>query len=148
MKMKDLSRAILGMAVLFSGLTTAADASARPEDALGQWATPSKHGVVEIAACGTAICGHLRESDAIRANPDARDTHNSDAALRSRKLQGVTMLAGFVRADNGWTGGTIYNPEDGHTYHATMTITGPTTLVVRGCIVWPLCKSQTWQRLR
>jgi uncharacterized protein (DUF2147 family) len=146
--MKDFSRAILGLAVLFTGFANAADARARPEDALGNWSAPSKHGVVEITACGPGICGRLLQSDAINANADARDTQNSDAALRNRPLKGVKMLAGFARAQNGWTGGTIYNPEDGHTYHATITVSGPTTLIVKGCVIWPLCKTQTWQRIR
>ena len=96
--MKDFSRAAFGLAVLFTGFINAAGAYARPEDALGHWSTPSKHGVVDITACGTGICGHLLESDAIHTNPDARDTHNNDAALRNRPLKGVAMLAGFARA--------------------------------------------------
>lgn len=118
---------------------------------MGHWSTPSKHGVVEITPCGNSICGRLVSSDAIHASPDARDTHNSDAALRNQPLKGVTITGGFVRAQNGWIGGTIYNPEDGHTYHATITISGttpgPTTLIVKGCVVWPLCKTQTWRRI-
>jgi len=146
--MKGFSHAVIGLAALFTGLAMSTNATARPDDAMGHWSTPSKHGVVEITPCGAGICGHLLSSDAINANPDARDTHNVDAALRSQLLKGVTMLAGFSRAENGWSGGTIYNPEDGHTYHATMTLSGPNTMTVKGCVIWPLCKSQTWQRIR
>jgi uncharacterized protein (DUF2147 family) len=45
-------------------------------------------------------------------------------------------------------GGTIYNADDGGTYQATVTPEGRDVLKVKGCIVWPLCKSQTWKRLR
>ena len=116
--MKGFSHAMIGLAALFTGQLFAADTNARSEDATGYWSTPSKHGVVEIAPCGNSICGRLVSSDAIHANADARDTHNSDAVLRNQPLSGVTIPGGFVRAQNGWTGGTIYNPEDGDTYQA------------------------------
>jgi uncharacterized protein (DUF2147 family) len=139
-------RTALVMALVIAGSSHAA--AARPEDAIGLWSTPVKHGVVEIAACGTGICGRLVESDAIRANADARDTKNSEPAQRHRPLKGLAMLSGFTREPGGWNGGTIYNPDDGHTYHATITLSGSATLHLKGCVIWPLCKSQTWQRLR
>ena len=148
MRIKDISRTILGLVVLCGGFAHAAGALARADDALGHWSTPARHGVVDITTCGQSVCGHLQSSDAINANADARDTHNANATLRSQPLKGLAMLTGFVRAENGWTGGTIYNPEDGHTYRATMTLSGANTLIVKGCVIWPLCKTQTWQRIR
>jgi uncharacterized protein (DUF2147 family) len=122
-------------------------AHAQPDEAFGRWSTPSRHGVVEITPCGGGVCGRLIESDAIRANPDARDTQNKDAAQRGRPLRGLALLNGFHRGTDGWDGGIIYNPEDGGTYHATITMDGRDTLKLKGCIVWPLCKSQTWHRI-
>jgi uncharacterized protein (DUF2147 family) len=148
MKMKGFSHAITGLTAVFTVFSGAAAAMARPEDAIGHWATPSKHGVVEIVACGTSVCGRLIESDSIRTNPDMRDAHNGDAARRNRPLKGLMLLEGFHRGANGWDGGTIYNPEDGGTYHATITLSGPDKLNLKGCVVWPLCKNQTWQRIR
>ncbi|NKJ42012.1 uncharacterized protein (DUF2147 family) [Novosphingobium sp. SG720] len=126
----------------------ATPAMAAPEQAIGRWSTPTKHGVVEIAPCGPSICGRLVESDSIRANPAFADGNNKNAALRSRPLKGLTILQGFTRSNDGWQGGSIYNPEDGGTYKATITIADPDTLKLKGCIVWPLCKTQTWKRLR
>lgn len=146
--MRGLIQVITGMAATVAALTGAAEASARPEDAIGRWATPSKHGIVEIAPCGSGVCGRLVESDSIRTNPDMRDAKNSDPARRTRLLKGLMLLDGFHRGKDGWDGGTIYNPEDGGTYHATITLSGADTLNLKGCIVWPLCKSQTWQRIR
>lgn len=119
----------------------------RPEQAMGRWSTPSRHGVVEIAACGSSICGRLMESDHIRTNPAYPDSANRDPALRSRALKGLTILQGFRRDGEGWSGGTIYNPEDGGTYKATVTLADANTLKLKGCIVWPLCKTQTWKRI-
>jgi uncharacterized protein (DUF2147 family) len=87
------------------------------------------------------------ESDHIRTNPAYPDSANRDPALRSRALKGLTILQGFRRDGEGWSGGTIYNPEDGGTYKATVTLADANTLKLKGCIVWPLCKTQTWKRL-
>ena len=66
------------------------------------------------------------ESDGLRANPDLRDINNKDAAKRSRAIKGLQILGGFTRDDGKWSGGTIYNPDDGGTYKATITTAGPT----------------------
>ncbi|MGO1305745.1 MAG: DUF2147 domain-containing protein, partial [Sphingomonas parapaucimobilis] len=38
--------------------------------------------------------------------------------------------------------------EEGKTYSAKLTPEGPDTLKVRGCVFVPLCKTQTWTRIR
>jgi uncharacterized protein (DUF2147 family) len=130
------------------GMALAGAAAIGPGDnATGRWMTETKHGIVEVTMCGTSICGHLVESDAIRADPDARDTKNKEEGQRSRRLKGLLILQGFTAKDGGWAGGTIYNGDDGGTYNATVTQIDRDHLKVRGCIVWPLCKSQTWTRL-
>jgi uncharacterized protein (DUF2147 family) len=129
-------------------IVAAASAALNPDAALGRWKTETKNGVVEIATCGGSICGKLVTSDGLRANPDLRDSRNKDAAQQGRKLAGAQILGGFVRGTGEWTGGTIYNADDGGTYKATVTPTDADHLKVRGCIVWPLCKTQTWTRIR
>lgn len=119
-----------------------------PADAIGRWQTETRHGVVEISACGPSICGKLVESDALRTNPQTRDDKNKDPGQRNRLLKGLAILQGFHLKDNAWTGGTIYNAEDGGTYQATLTLQDHDSLRVKGCIVWPLCKSQMWKRIK
>jgi len=131
--------------LLIAGPALAADG---PQSVLGKWRTPSKNGVVEIARCGASICGRLLESDHLRTNPDLRDVNNKETGKRTRKLKGLQLLGGFTGEAKQWSGGTIYNPEDGGTYKATITPAGNDTLKLKGCIVWPLCKTQTWTRIR
>lgn len=126
----------------------AAAAAPAASDAMGRWQTETRHGVVEITTCGTSICGRLVESDALRTNPQLRDVKNKDASQRERLLKGLTILQGFRQKGSDWAGGTIYNADDGGTYQATVTPIDRDTLKVKGCIVWPLCKSQTWKRMR
>ena len=134
------------MSMILAVLAGAAALS--PDSAIGTWKTETKNGVVEIQRCGTSICGRLVTSDLLRTNPDLRDARNSDAKLRTRPLKGLLLLSGFKADDGAWTGGTIYNADDGKTYKATVTPLSPTQLKVRGCVFVPLCKTQTWTRVR
>ncbi|UAK24509.1 DUF2147 domain-containing protein [Sphingomonas nostoxanthinifaciens] len=127
-------------------LLMAAAAAVAPESAIGRWMTETRHGVVEIARCGSSVCGRLVDSDGIRANPGLLDVNNRDPKLRSRPIKGVEILTGFTLRDGQWTGGSVYNGEDGATYQATLIPLDPDHLKVRGCIIWPLCKTQTWTR--
>ena len=129
-------------------LMAVAAAAVGPDAAIGRWQTETKHGIVEIAPCGASLCGKLVGSDGLRANPDLRDINNKDASLRGRRLVGITMLQGFTRGTTDWSGGTVYNAADGGTYKATVTPIDANTLKMKGCIVWPLCKSETWTRIR
>lgn len=125
----------------------AASHDAAGNAALGRWQTETRHGTVEISRCGPSICGHLVSSDGLRADPQLRDVHNNQAELRQRPLMGLLMLTGFHWSGNAWAGGWIYNGEDGGTYHATVRLSDANHLEVKGCIVWPLCRTQTWVRV-
>lgn len=134
-------------------LTMAAAAAAMAGGALaadvtGTWLTPTDGGQVKIAPCGASVCGRIVAGKQIRADPAVRDENNKDATLRSRPLKGLLMLQGFEGAGGEWSGGTIYNPEDGNTYKASLKLTGPDTLRVKGCVVAPLCKTQVWKRVK
>jgi uncharacterized protein (DUF2147 family) len=146
--MTNFTRTVTGLIATCTLFAAATGASASQDRAIGRWSTPANHGVVEIRPCGGGICGRLIGSDVIRATPGLRDTRNSDAAKRNRALKGIALLSGFHRTPAGWDGGSIYNPEDGHTYKATITMTGANTLNLKGCIVWPACKTQQWHRTR
>ncbi len=123
-------------------------AAAPPRDPVcGVWQTETHHGVVRISPCGASVCGVLVTSDKLRQQPDLTDIHNPRKALRARKLIGLILLYGFHKVANGWAGGIIYNPDDGNSYHARLTLIDPNHLRVRGCVFVPLCKSQIWHRL-
>ncbi|NIJ21797.1 uncharacterized protein (DUF2147 family) [Sphingomonas naasensis] len=136
------------MLLTLVGLSIAAAAPQSTDSAIGRWRTETRGGIVEIQRCGASICGRLLTSDKIRTDPNLKDANNSNAALRGRPLRGLQILAGFTRSGDGWTGGKIYNAEDGKTYGADVTPAGPDTLKVRGCVFKPFCKTQTWTRVR
>lgn len=114
---------------------------------VGRWQAQSDNGIVEIARCGDSICGTLISSDQLRANPGQVDGRNRNPGLRTRRLAGLPILSGFRRTGNSWAGGTIYDGQDGGTYRATITLPDANHLRLRGCILWPLCKTETWTRI-
>jgi uncharacterized protein (DUF2147 family) len=62
------------------------------------------------------------------------DEMNTDEKLRSRPRLGLPVLADFVKdGDNKYSGGTIYDPNNGKTYSCKMTYKGE-TLDIRGYI--------------
>ena len=113
-------------------------------------ATPSVEGVwtmgegkaqIAIEACGPSLCGRIVNARKIEKNPDAVDKRNKNPLLRLRKLKGLMVLTGFIGGPDEWKGGTIYNPDDGGAYPATLKLVDSDTLKVTGCIVRPLCKT-------
>ena len=118
------------------------------QDITGLWRTEAGGGQIEISRCGSSLCGKLVTSDGIKANPDLRDLRNKDPALRNRPLKNLQILGGFAGGPPTWTGGTIYNSIDGGTYSGTITLVSPNQLKLKGCIVAPLCKTQTWTRMK
>jgi uncharacterized protein (DUF2147 family) len=125
-----MSLLILG--ALLAGAPVAADT------ALGRWKTETHNAIVEITRCGESICGKILTSDMIRSNPALKDAKNANEKLRSRPLQGLLMLSD----------GQVYNAEDGKTYSGKITPVGTDQLKLRGCVFFPLCKTQTWTRVR
>lgn len=136
---------MLKILVTTAALAFATAAASAPIE--GLWRTETKGGVVRIAPCGVQMCGTLEDAPDLRTNPAAKDERNRDAAKRSRGLKGVTLLDGFSGGPERWTGGTIYNPDDGRTYRSELVLAGPDTLKVKGCF-GPLCRTQTWTRAR
>ena len=128
------------------GLALAAQAPSL-DDVVGRWRTETRGGVVEITRCGASICGRLVSSEHLRTDPALKDVKNRDASLRGRPLKNLMILSGFTADGESWTGGTIYNADDGRTYKAKVTPISRDRITVRGCVFVPLCKTQTWTRL-
>lgn len=144
--MRTTLTAALAAACLLATSTLVTPAFAA--DPTGLWLTPTRSGQVEISKCGNGLCGRLVSSEGLKADPALKDVNNSNASLRGRALKGLTILTGFSGGPQEWTGGSIYNAEDGKTYSGTITMDGDNTLKLRGCVVVPLCKTQVWTRLR
>ena len=111
----------------------------------GYWYTPDRDSLVRIADCGDGTpCGVVTWVDPVRGEVTT-DEHNKDEALRDRPIEGITLLRGFETGPNGWRGGAIYHPGNGHTYRAQLRRVDEETLEVKGCL-GPICKGQMWPK--
>jgi len=133
----------LALIVTFAGSLAQAAAPAE-----GSWRTDSDNAVVRISACGDAICGYLVTSDRLKSHPDQTDARNRNVRLRTRTLAGMALFYGLKGGPTEWSGGSLYNPADGKTYHGSIRLTGADTLKLTGCVFGPFCKSETWSRIR
>lgn len=111
----------------------------------GRWLTVDGKAVVEIAACGPALCGRIMRVLKPRPGGPAVDANNPDPALRSRPIAGLAILSSFTVDGDRWRG-RIYDPESGRSYRSELSRQGA-TLRVKGCI-GPFCRTQLWTALR
>lgn len=111
---------------------------------LGRWLTDDSSGVVEIAPCGTAICGTLVE--VLDPKAPRRDINNPDPLLRTRSLKGLPILTGFTRAARDASGGHAYDPKTGRTYRARIRLAAEDRLDVTGCLLF-ICRTKQWSRV-
>lgn len=138
--------AVFVAAVLAIIVASAVPALADPQ---GLWETEGGRSRVLIESCDSGLCGRLVWlKDPVNSDgTDVLDTKNADEGLRNRPVLGIELLSGFAEAGRGrWTGGRIYNPEDGKTYSSRLVLRDDGTLRVRGCVLF-ICKSQIWVRV-
>ena len=134
--------------ILAAALALSVSAPAFAQEVTGLWQTQTNGGQVEISRCGNSLCGKLVTSDHIKTDPTIKDTKNKDTAQRSRPLKNMQMLYDFTGGPSKWTGGKVYNAADGGTYSGTITLVSANALKLKGCIVAPFCKTETWTRIK
>ena len=134
--------------ILAAAFAVALAGPAFAQDATGLWQTETNGGQVEISRCGNSLCGKLVTSEHIKTDPSVKDVKNKDASLRARPLKNMQMLYDFTGGPTKWTGGKVYNAADGGTYSGTITLISPNSLKLKGCVVAPFCKTETWKRIK
>jgi len=141
------------------GLVTAAiiapcsQSQAASADPTGYWYKPDaeRESKIQVSRCGASksqLCAKIIWlKDPMDSKGKAlHDIRNEDPSMRDRPIVGLTIFAGLSpSAPATWTG-KIYNPEDGHTYAATLTMVSRTQITLRGCKAWLLCGEKQWFR--
>ena len=124
---------------------------ANPDAILGVWQNGTGRGHVQIYKENGKYYGKviwLKIPVDASGHPKL-DVKNQDANLRNKSLIGLTMLKEFIYEDGEWTGGKIYNPEDGKEYKCILKLKDDKTLKVRGFIGFSwIGKTDIWQRVR
>ena len=144
--------AVIGLltASIFAPVSQSHAASADPS---GYWMKPDaeRESKIHVFKCGkskTHLCAKiawLKDPNDRQGRP-LHDVRNQDTSQRGRPIVGLTIFSGLVPgAPSTWTG-KIYNPEDGNTYSATLTVVSRKQILLRGCKAWLLCGEKQWLR--
>jgi uncharacterized protein (DUF2147 family) len=133
---------------IVAALLAAVPVTAQAAGPDGVWLTQAGDAKVRVSKCGGGLCGvvvWLREPiDPMTGKPEI-DDKNPNPALAKRPIIGLSLFIGMRPAGpNKWSG-QIYNADDGNSYASNISVTGPDTLKVEGC-VGGLCGGETWSR--
>jgi uncharacterized protein (DUF2147 family) len=130
---------------LLGALATSAQAGA---DVHGAWLTQAGDAKVRISKCGGGICGviiWLKEPiDPATSKPQV-DDKNPNPALAKRPIIGLPLFSRMQPSGSNKWSGQIYNADDGNSYVSNISLTGPDSLRVEGCI-GVFCGGENWQR--
>jgi uncharacterized protein (DUF2147 family) len=125
-------------------LSTGASAGVSP---LGTW-TMGKV-TVKVTECGGGICGTIVALKEPISKIDGKpkvDRENPDESKRQHPLIGLPIMMGMKPLSGDQWQGSIYNPDDGRTYNATVKLDGD-TMKVQGCVASIFCKTNNFARV-
>ncbi|MBV9963040.1 MAG: DUF2147 domain-containing protein [Parafilimonas sp.] len=127
------------LTVIFFLLFTAICHAQNKEDAiLGKWESAEKNLIVDVYKQDdnfkAKIVWFYDEDDTITPIQKRLDLKNPNKALRSRPIIGTDILSGlqYNSKQGRWNGGRIYDATSGKTWDATVWLTSPGALSVRG----------------
>ena len=107
----------------------------------GKWMTAEKDSIIEIAPCGTNMCGKISKFMTPIQGPPF-DRNNPDAKLKNRPLLGLPILLALKDGGKQWEG-NIYDPKKGKTYKSKVYMNPNGTMTVKGCIAF-FCQGFVW----
>jgi uncharacterized protein (DUF2147 family) len=149
MKMLKFAAPALLAASLAMG-SMSVSASAGEGSPYGTWTMTNGKVTVRVKDCGGKLCGSIVALKEPISKIDGKpkvDRENPDPAKRKRPIIGLSVLIGMKPTGDGkWTG-SIYNPDDGNTYSASLEMASPTRMNVKGCVAGILCKTNKFVRV-
>lgn len=118
--------------------------AASGDDIVGLWLNQAQDAKIDISKCGATYCGKIvwlktpnypaDSKDGAPGTPKL-DHNNPDAALKKTPLMGLVVVRDFHFAgDSLWNDGKVYDPKNGKTYSAKLTLVSPSQLNLRGFI--------------
>lgn len=135
--------------LILTALLGASPASAQAGGQVtGVWLTQAGDARVRVSKCGGGICGviiWLRVPINPATGKPQIDDKNPNPALARRPMIGLRLFTGMRPVGpNKWSG-QIYDADDGKTYASSVSVAGPDSLRIEGC-VGALCGGETWSR--
>jgi uncharacterized protein (DUF2147 family) len=149
---KAIIRITTGIVLFAAGISEAGE-----EEILGIWNNDDGRAKIEIFHCGECYCGKIvwlkqplyPADDPQRMGGTSRvDRDNPVPELRSRRIQGLQIMEGFIyKGVYAWDNGRIYDPDSGQTYKSKIKLVSPRHLDIRGYVGIPFFgRTTTWTR--
>jgi uncharacterized protein (DUF2147 family) len=138
----------LVIAVLMGFLAAPAAQAQAEGEVSGIWLTQAGDAKVRVSKCAGGICGvvvWLRDPIDRATGKTAVDDKNPNPALARRPMIGLPLFMGMRPSGPDKWSGQIYNADDGSTYASNVSLSGPDTLRVEGC-VGAFCGGESWTR--
>lgn len=146
MKLTDHKTAlecVLAVVLWISVCLTPHTAGAEEATVVGNWIVPGGDAVVSITGAGDSLSLVLLKM----LESGRLDSNNSDSGMQSRPLEGLVLGEGFQQKGEVWRGGSLYDPDSGNTYKASLSLLDENHLLLRGFVGISLIgRSQTWTR--
>jgi uncharacterized protein (DUF2147 family) len=119
--------------LIFLLISTANTFGQSENEILGTWYNTEKSAQIEIVKIGSGYHGKIvkLENAADYSTPPV-DSKNENQKLRTRPIEGLTILYGLKYADGIWKEGKIYDPNSGKTYSCEVRLKNPSVLEVKG----------------
>jgi uncharacterized protein (DUF2147 family) len=126
---------------------------------VGDWLVETRDAVIHIERVGDEYQGYIRWQLHDTYGPEdgpalngkvVTDRNNPNPALREQPLTGLRLLTGlrYDARTNKWTGGRVYNSDNGKTYNCLVRLLSPDRLQLRGYIGISLLGGNTvWSRV-
>ncbi len=115
----------------------------------GIWLTQAGDAKVRVSKCGGGICGvvvWLKDPiDPATGKPQVDDKNPKSRAGQAPDDSGMPLFSGMHPSGPDKWSGQIYNADDGNSYASNISVAGPDSLRVEGC-VGALCGGETWTR--
>ncbi len=146
--MKKITLLFSLLLILF---TSKAQTTEEADKIIGLWEVGSGKARIKITKYGDKFGGKivwLKEPN-YEDGTKKVDKNNPDESKRTNPTLGLNNLLGFSYKEKGeYSGGTIYDPENGSTYNCVITLEDDNTLKVRGYIgVQLFGRTDTWKRV-
>jgi uncharacterized protein (DUF2147 family) len=135
-------------AILMTWLGAAPAKAQAGGDVNGIWLTQAGDARVRVSKCNGGICGvivWLRDPVNPATGKPQVDDKNPNPSLAKRPMIGLPLFSAMPPSAPGKWSGQIYNADDGSSYASNISLLGPDSLKVEGC-VGALCGGETWSR--
>lgn len=126
-------------------------AKTNPDDIIGVWLSANGQAHLQIYKEADKYFGKLvwlKDPNNAKGGPKV-DANNPDESLRTKPLLGLVILRNFKYDDGEWSGGRVYDPQNGKDYKCYMKLKDAKTLNVRGYIGFSLLgRTEVWTRVK